>query len=75
MPSFGRFGYLLAEICKRCGGDVVSLEREWGTVFTPDEIENAIKQHQPRVLAVVHGDTSTTLAQPLDETRRYLPQA
>jgi (S)-ureidoglycine-glyoxylate aminotransferase len=65
VPSFGRFGFLLAEIVKRCGGEPIVLEREWGTVFTPDEIEKAIKEHRPRVLAVVHGDTSTTMAQPL----------
>lgn len=67
VPVFGRFGHLLAEIAARCGGDVVTVEREWGTVFTPDEIETAIRQHKPRVLAVVHGDTSTTMAQPLAE--------
>lgn len=67
VPSFGRFGFLLAEIAKRCGGEVVTIEREWGSVFSPDEIEVAIKQHKPRVLAVVHGDTSTTMAQPLDQ--------
>lgn len=67
VPSFGRFGFLLAEIAKRCGGEVVTIERDWGSVFTPDEIEAAIKQHRPRVLAVVHGDTSTTMAQPLDQ--------
>jgi (S)-ureidoglycine-glyoxylate aminotransferase len=66
VPVFGRFGHLLAEISKRSGGDVVTIEREWGRVFTPEEIEKAIQQHQPRVLAVVHGDTSTTMAQPLD---------
>jgi (S)-ureidoglycine-glyoxylate aminotransferase len=67
VPSFGRFGFLLAEIVKRCSGEVILLEREWGTVFTPDEIEQAIGQHNPRVLAVVHGDTSTTMAQPLNQ--------
>jgi (S)-ureidoglycine-glyoxylate aminotransferase len=67
VPSFGRFGFLLAEISKRCGGEVVTIERDWGTVFTPEEIEAAIRQHKPRVLAVVHGDTSTTMAQPLDQ--------
>ena len=67
VPIFGRFGHLLAEIASRCGGNVATIEREWGTVFTPDEIERAIKQHQPRILAVVHGDTSTTMAQPLAE--------
>ncbi len=67
VPVFGRFGHLLAEIAARCGGEVATIEREWGTVFTPDEIETAIRRYRPRVLAVVHGDTSTTMAQPLAE--------
>jgi (S)-ureidoglycine---glyoxylate transaminase len=67
VPTFGRFGHLLAEISSRCGAEVVTIEREWGTVFTAEEIEAAIRKHRPRVLAVVHGDTSTTMAQPLAE--------
>jgi (S)-ureidoglycine-glyoxylate aminotransferase len=67
VPVFGRFGHLLAEISSRCRADVVTIEREWGTVFTPDEIEDAIKKHRPKILALVHGDTSTTMAQPLAE--------
>ena len=67
VPSFGRFGDLLIEIARRCGADVHVLEREWGTVFTPEEIEQAIIETNPKILAVVHGDTSTTLAQPLAE--------
>jgi (S)-ureidoglycine-glyoxylate aminotransferase len=66
VPVFGRFGHLLAEIASRCGGEVATIERAWGTVFSPDEIESAVKQHKPKVLALVHGDTSTTMAQPLD---------
>lgn len=67
VPVFGRFGHLLAEISSRCGAKVATIERPWGEVFTPDEIEDAIKKHKPRVVAVVHGDTSTTMAQPLAE--------
>jgi (S)-ureidoglycine-glyoxylate aminotransferase len=67
VPVFGRFGHLLAEISSRCGAKVVTIEREWGTVFTPEEIEIAIRKHRPRVLAIVHGDTSTAVAQPLAE--------
>ncbi|HEY2137490.1 MAG TPA: alanine--glyoxylate aminotransferase family protein, partial [Xanthobacteraceae bacterium] len=75
VPVFGRFGHLLAEIAARCGGEVVTIARDWGTVFTIDEIESAIKTHKPRILALVHGDTSTTMAQPLagigDVCRRH----
>ena len=67
VPIFGRFGHLLREIAERCGAEVHVVEREWGTVFTPAEIEAAVVSSKPKILAVVHGDTSTTLAQPLDE--------
>ncbi|MGV8895712.1 MAG: pyridoxal-phosphate-dependent aminotransferase family protein [Rhodoglobus sp.] len=67
IPIFGRFGHLLREIAERCQADVRVIEREWGTVFTPAEIEAAIVEHKPVLLGIVHGDTSTTLLQPLDE--------
>ncbi len=67
VPIFGRFGHLLREIAERCQADVRVIEREWGTVFTPAEIEAALIEHRPKLLAIVHGDTSTTLAQPLAE--------
>jgi (S)-ureidoglycine-glyoxylate aminotransferase len=66
IPIFGRFGHLLAEIARRVGGEVITLEKEWGDVFSVDEITSAIRTHEPRVVAMVHGDTSTTMAQPLD---------
>lgn len=67
VPIFGRFGHLLTEIAERCGAEVHTLEKEWGQVFTPEEIETAIREVQPKVLAVVQGDTSTTMLQPLEE--------
>jgi len=67
VPVFGRFGHLLREIAERCGAEVHVREVEWGTVFTAGEIETAIRETRPKILAIVHGDTSTTLAQPLDE--------
>jgi (S)-ureidoglycine-glyoxylate aminotransferase len=67
VPVFGRFGHLLREIAERCGAEVHVIETEWGTVFTPEAIAAAIAEVRPKILAIVHGDTSTTLAQPLDE--------
>lgn len=66
VPVFGRFGHLLCEIAERCGAEVHKIHKEWGEVFTPDEIEAAIKNVQPKMLAIVQGDTSTTMLQPLD---------
>ena len=67
VPIFGRFGHLLVEISRRCRAEVVSIETEWGTVFEPDRLREAIQEHRPKVVACVHGDTSTTMAQPLAE--------
>jgi (S)-ureidoglycine---glyoxylate transaminase len=67
VPIFGRFGHLLCEIAQRCGAAISTIETEWGTVFAPEQIETAIRQHRPRALAICQGDTSTTMAQPLDE--------
>src|SRR5690554_5281671 len=67
VPCFGRFGYLLREIAERCGAEVHTLEKTWDEVFTPDEIEAAVKKVQPKMLAIVQGDTSTTMLQPLEE--------
>src|SRR6195952_3681975 len=66
VPIFGRFGHLLREIAERAGAEVHVIEREWGTVFTDAEVEDAIVATRPKLLAVVHGDTSTTVAQPLE---------
>lgn len=67
VPIFGRFGHLLTEIAERAGAEVHSIEVPWGEVFKPEQIEAAIKKVQPKMLAVVQGDTSTTMCQPLDE--------
>ncbi len=67
VPVFGRFGHLLAEIAGRAGAEVHSIETAWGQVFTPTAIEDAIVRVRPKVLAIVQGDTSTTMNQPLDE--------
>jgi (S)-ureidoglycine-glyoxylate aminotransferase len=67
VPIFGRFGHLKVEIGRRLGADVASIETDWGRVFAPDEIAAAIKRERPKLIAISHGDTSTTMLQPLAE--------
>ncbi|WP_349259627.1 alanine--glyoxylate aminotransferase family protein [Actinospica sp.] len=66
VPIFGRFGHLLAEIAARAGADVHTIEAPWGSVFDPEDVARAVRDVRPRLLAMVHGDTSTTMVQPLD---------
>ncbi|MBM7036027.1 pyridoxal-phosphate-dependent aminotransferase family protein [Vibrio ulleungensis] len=67
VPIFGRFGHLLKEIAERAGAQVIAFEVPWGTVVPESTIESAIKTHRPKLLALVQGDTSTTMLQPLAE--------
>lgn len=66
IPIYGRFGHLLVEIARRCGGHVITIEKEWGKVFEPSEIINAIKLYRPKLVGIVHGETSTGRMQPLE---------
>src|SRR5512134_2508902 len=50
--SFGRFGQLITEIARRGGADVQVLETEWGTVFRPEQVEEALKRFSPKLVAV-----------------------
>lgn len=67
IPAFGRFGYLLSEILERCGAEITLIEREWGTVFEPDEIEAELKKGGYKAVACIHGETSTSMMQPMEE--------
>ncbi|USQ94688.1 pyridoxal-phosphate-dependent aminotransferase family protein [Caulobacter sp. RL271] len=62
----GRFGLLLAEIAERCDAKVTFVEGEWGKVVDPQAVEDAVARVKPRLVACVHGDTSTTMAQPIE---------
>ncbi|MES1972031.1 MAG: alanine--glyoxylate aminotransferase family protein [Pseudomonadota bacterium] len=63
--NFGRFGLLLREIVERIGGVIETVHAPWGEIVPLDAIAAAIERTGPRVVATVHGDTSTTVAQPL----------
>ena len=68
VPIVGKFGHLTAEIATRCGADVHKLEGEWGQIADPNEVRGAFQERGPfKVLAAVHGETSTGILQPMEE--------
>ena len=68
----GYFGERLADMAKRYGGDVSTIHRPWGEVFTPSEIEQALREKPAKVVAIVHAETSTGAEQPLDEIAKIV---
>ena len=63
----GRFGMLLAEIAERCGAEVVVVRAEWGRIVEPEAIAVALRHGRTKLVALIHGETSTGVLQPLQE--------
>lgn len=62
----GYFGHRLADMAERYGGDVRTLHKTWGQAFCLPELREAIATHRPKVLALVHAETSTGVLQPME---------
>ncbi len=62
----GLFGMRMADIVERCGGELETIEEEWGRIIEPDAVERALKARPARVVAIVHAETSTGVLQPLE---------
>src|SRR5439155_3398718 len=60
------FGGRMVDVAGRCGAVVEKIEAPWGTVFDQDEVIRAIERVKPRVVAIVHAETSTGAHQPVD---------
>ena len=71
----GVFGGRMADVAERCGADVLKIERPFGEVFSPEEIAAAIEKHSPKVVGIVHAETSTGALQPLEEISKLIHDA
>ncbi len=62
----GYFGLRLADMAGRYRANVVTIEKPWGEAFSLAELENAVATHRPKILAIVHAETSTGICQPIE---------
>lgn len=62
----GVFGGRLAEVARRAGGEVTTVETPWGRTVDRDSLRKAIAERAPHVVCVVHAETSTGAVTPLD---------
>ena len=62
----GYFGLRLADMAGRYRAEVVTIEKPWGEAFSLDELEQALLNHRPKILAIVHAETSTGICQPVE---------
>lgn len=71
IPAYGRFAYLLGEICERAKAQVTYLEKDWDSVFEQDAIIAEIKRVNPKIVALVHGETANGQMQPLEKIGKF----
>lgn len=63
----GVFGGRMKEIATRLRADVDALEFEWGTPVLLNEVKGALAKEKYKLVAVVHAETSTGVANPVEE--------
>ncbi|MDA0193748.1 MAG: alanine--glyoxylate aminotransferase family protein [Bacteroidetes bacterium] len=63
----GVFGNRLADVAERCGATVIKVESPWGESIDPNQVKDALQKCSPKIVAIVHAETSTGVLQPLDE--------
>jgi alanine-glyoxylate transaminase/serine-glyoxylate transaminase/serine-pyruvate transaminase len=60
----------MADIVNRIGGKLIRIDAEWGTAIDPQALKDAIEGRKPKLVAVVHAETSTGVYQPLEDLAR-----
>ncbi len=71
----GVFGTRMADIAERCGAKVIKVEADWGTPINPEDVKKALASCSPKLLAIVHAETSTGVLQPLEEISKMTKEA
>jgi len=71
----GVFGTRMSDIVRRLGATPILVEGEWGRAMDPDAVRKAVAEASPKVLAVVHAETSTGVCTPLADLAQIAHEA
>jgi alanine-glyoxylate transaminase/serine-glyoxylate transaminase/serine-pyruvate transaminase len=64
----GVFGGRMCDVASRAGATVVRIEADWGRAIETTAVREALASHpDAKVFALVHAETSTGVAQPIEE--------
>ncbi len=63
----GVFGGRMSDIVERCGATLTRVDANWGEPINPGDLEAVLAGKKPKLVAVVHAETSTGVKQPLEE--------
>ncbi|MDB5390342.1 MAG: pucG [Planctomycetaceae bacterium] len=71
----GVFGGRMADVAERAGATVTKIEKPYGEIISADEIAAAVKSVSPKVVGIIHAETSTGAWQPLEEISKIVHDA
>ena len=71
----GVFGGRMVDVAERCGAKVTKVEAPWGRIIEPAQIAAALKGRKPKLVAIVHAETSTGALTPVEEISRLAHEA
>ncbi len=72
----GVFGNRMCDIVERCGAKLTRVDAKWGEPVDPSQVKEALKKTpKPKLLAIVHAETSTGVLQPLEEISKMVHEA
>ena len=65
----------MVDVAQRAGAQVTVVERPWGQVFEAEQVREAALRVRPKVIGIVHAETSTGAWQPMEEIGRIAREA
>lgn len=71
----GVFGGRMCDIVERCGAKLYRVDAPWGEPIEPGQVKEALEQCDPKLVAIVHAETSTGVLQPLEEISKIVHDA
>jgi len=71
----GVFGNRMVDVAERCGAKVTKVEAPWGQIIEASQIAGALKNRRPKLVAIVHAETSTGALTPVEEISRLAHDA
>jgi alanine-glyoxylate transaminase/serine-glyoxylate transaminase/serine-pyruvate transaminase len=65
----------MAEVSRRAGAKVTTVEASWGATLDASQMADAISHVRPRVVGFVHAETSTGVCQPVEAIAQIAREA
>jgi alanine-glyoxylate transaminase/serine-glyoxylate transaminase/serine-pyruvate transaminase len=71
----GVFGTRMVDVAERCGAKVTKVEAPWGRIIEAQQMADALKGRRPKLVAIVHAETSTGALTPVEEISKLAHEA